>query len=79
MFFISTAILWGEGGESVKSANGFVPNEKTAVAIAETVWKSIFDEKLQKPYHTKPHDMGLRPGYSLDNIQELIVRVDDIF
>jgi len=27
------------------------------------------------PYRTRPHRMGLRPGISLDNIQELLAQV----
>lgn len=28
------------------------------------------------PYVTKPHHMGLRPGISLDNVQELLSRIE---
>ena len=28
------------------------------------------------PYRTRPHRMGLRPGISLDNIQELLAQVE---
>ena len=30
----------------------------------------------QRPYKTEPHAMGLREGYSLDNIQELLAQVE---
>ncbi len=30
----------------------------------------------KKPYHTTPRAMGLRRGYSLDNVQELLSRID---
>lgn len=30
----------------------------------------------QRPYRTDPHAMGLRPGRSLDNIQELLAQID---
>ncbi len=30
----------------------------------------------QRPYNTEPHAMGLRPGRSLDNIQELLAQID---
>ena len=38
-------------------------------------------EEVEKPmkqrrYQTQPHAMGLRRGYSLDNIQELLAQVD---
>lgn len=31
---------------------------------------------IQKPYHTEPHKMGLREGYNLDNIGELLSHID---
>jgi hypothetical protein len=30
----------------------------------------------QRPYITKPHQMGLRQGYNLDNIQELLAQIE---
>ena len=30
----------------------------------------------QRPYHTVPHSMGLRDGYNLDNVQELLAQVE---
>ena len=29
-----------------------------------------------RPYRTQPHKMGLREGYDLDNIQELLVHAE---
>ena len=29
-----------------------------------------------RPYHTRPHKLGLREGRSLDNIQEVIVQIE---
>lgn len=29
-----------------------------------------------RPYHTKPRDLGLKAGRSLDNIQELIAQIE---
>lgn len=29
-----------------------------------------------RPYRTQPHDMGLKPGMNLDNIQELLAQVE---
>jgi hypothetical protein len=29
-----------------------------------------------KPYRTKPHAMGVRDGFSLDNIAELLAHID---
>ena len=38
-------------------------------------------EQVEKPtkqrrYRTQPHAMGLRQGYSLDNVQELLAQVE---
>jgi hypothetical protein len=38
-------------------------------------------EKVEAPateraYSTKPHKMGLKPGMNLDNIQELLARIE---
>jgi len=53
-----------------------------------TSFKAIINEALRRgldqverpakrrPYRTKPHAMGLRKGYSLDNIQELLAQVE---
>ena len=30
----------------------------------------------RRPYRTKPHAMGLRTGYNLDNIQALLTQVE---
>jgi hypothetical protein len=30
----------------------------------------------RRPYKTKPHAMGLRQGYNLDNIQELLSQIE---
>ena len=30
----------------------------------------------QRMYKTKPHAMGLRKGYNLDNVQELLAQVE---
>ena len=29
-----------------------------------------------RPYHTKPHNLGLRTGRNLDNIQDLLVQIE---
>ena len=31
---------------------------------------------LEKPYRTSPHDMGLREGFCLDNIQEVLAQAE---
>jgi hypothetical protein len=30
----------------------------------------------QKPYRMKPRDMSLKPGFSIDNIQELLSHIE---
>ena len=32
--------------------------------------------KARKPFKVRPHPMGLRPGLSIDNIEELFDQVD---
>ena len=31
---------------------------------------------MSRPYHTSPHQLGLRSGRSLDNIQELLAQIE---
>jgi hypothetical protein len=38
--------------------------------------KSVEAPARARPYRTRPHRMGLREGMNLDNIQELIARVE---
>jgi hypothetical protein len=49
-------------------------------AVVNQALRLGLDEVLQpatrRPYRTAPHDMGLREGYSLDDIQELIARAE---
>lgn len=60
-----------------------------AVAVKmKTPFKAVVNEALraglnhvekpakQKPYKTKPHPMGLRPGRNIDNIQELLSQIE---
>lgn len=35
--------------------------------------------KAAKPYKTKSHAMGLKPGFSLDNIQDVLSELDAEF
>ena len=53
-----------------------------------TSFKSVINEALRtgleevekparkQPYQTEPHAMGLRKGYNLDNIQELLAQLE---
>jgi hypothetical protein len=36
----------------------------------------IGDVSRRRPYKTVPHDMGLREGLSLDNVQELLSQLE---
>lgn len=57
-------------------------------AKQKTSFRSVVNEALragiaivaepaeQRPHATDPHAMGLRAGYSLDNIGELLARVE---
>lgn len=37
---------------------------------------SLEDGARKRQYVTEPHSMGLRQGYDLDNIQELIAQIE---
>lgn len=54
---------------AVKRSTSFraVINEALRIGLAEVEKPTIY-----QPYRTEPHAMGLRPGYNLDNIQELL-------
>jgi hypothetical protein len=61
---------------------------RALAAKLRTPFKSVINEALrsgldqverpteQKPYKTRPHAMGLKPGRNLDNIQELLSQVE---
>ena len=36
----------------------------------------VLKPAIRKPYRTKPYPMGLRPGFSYDNIAELLARAE---
>ena len=38
--------------------------------------EEILSPAAAKPYHTKPHAMGLRRGFSYDNISELLAAAE---
>lgn len=48
-----------------------VVNEALRVGLDE-----VAKPATRRPYLTKPHAMGLRPGHSLDNIQELLAQAE---
>ena len=61
---------------------------RTAAAKAGRTLKDVVNEALRaglassgrpspRRYMTRGHPMGLQPGYSLDNIQELLGRLDE--
>ena len=61
---------------------------KAAVARLHRPFKQVVNQALRagldglekpsagKPYRTKPRGMGLRKGHNLDNIQELLSRLE---
>ena len=61
---------------------------KATVARLGQPFKPVINEALRivldqlqqppksRPYRTKPHRMGLRPGLSLDNIGDLLAQVE---
>lgn len=38
--------------------------------------RTVEEPARSRPYHTKPHKLGLRTGRSLDNIQELLAQME---
>jgi hypothetical protein len=61
---------------------------KAVVAKSGQPFKKVVNEALRrgleelrqpaakKPYRTRPHAMGLRPGINIDNVQELLAQVE---
>ena len=61
---------------------------RSVAAKLSTPFKTVVNEALragldqveqpakQRPYKTKPHEMGLRQGRNLDNIQELLAQIE---
>jgi len=61
---------------------------KSVAARLQAPFRRIVNEALRtgleavetpakrRPYHTKPHRMGLKPGRNLDNIQELLAQIE---
>lgn len=61
---------------------------RAVAAKLRTPFKAIVNEALragldqveqpakQSRYETKPHEMGLRNGHNLDNIQELLAQIE---
>jgi hypothetical protein len=48
-----------------------VVNEALRVGLTE-----VEKPAKQRPYRTVPHDMGLRSGLNLDNVQALLAQVE---
>ena len=48
-----------------------VINEALRIGLSE-----VERPALRKPYRTSPHAMGLRGGFCLDNIQEVIAQAE---
>jgi len=38
--------------------------------------QAVEEPAKTRPYHTPPHQMGLKSGRSLDNIQELLAQIE---
>jgi hypothetical protein len=48
-----------------------VVNEALRIGLRE-----VEKPATRRPYRTEPHAMGLRTGYNLDNIQELLAQAE---
>jgi len=49
----------------------FVINEALRAGL-----QAVEEPSQSRPFRTQPHPMGLKPGRSLDNIQELIAQME---
>jgi len=49
----------------------FIINEALRNGLA-----ALGAEARQQPHRTRPRPMGLRPAFDLDNVQELLARLD---
>jgi hypothetical protein len=68
--------------------NDVLERARAIVAKLRTPFKTVVNEALRvgldhveqsaksRPYKTKPHEMGLRSGRNLDNIQELLAQIE---
>ena len=65
-----------------------IDKARQVAARLSTSFRAVVNEALRvgleeverpakcRPYRTEPHPMGLREGYDLDNVQELIARTE---
>ena len=65
-----------------------VERARSAAARLRTSFREVVNEALRvgletvdapaagRAYSTEPHDLGLKPGVDLDNIQELLARIE---
>ncbi|MEE8399414.1 MAG: hypothetical protein V3S89_10445 [Desulfobacterales bacterium] len=68
--------------------NDVLERARAVSAKLRTPFKVVVNEALragldqverpakQRPYRTKPQNMGLKQGHNLDNIQELLVQIE---
>jgi hypothetical protein len=68
--------------------NDVLERARAIAAKLRTPFETVINEALragldqverpaeQRPYKTKPHKMGLKPGRHLDNIQELLSQIE---
>ncbi|MDW7712022.1 MAG: type II toxin-antitoxin system VapB family antitoxin [Deferrisomatales bacterium] len=65
-----------------------IDKARAAAAKLGTSFRAVVNEALRmgldevvkpatrRPYRTKPHAMGLRPGFSLDDVQEVLAQAE---
>lgn len=65
-----------------------IDRARDVAARLSTSFRSVVNEALRlglaevekparcRPYRTEPHAMGLRAGYDLDNVQELLAQAE---
>jgi hypothetical protein len=65
---------------AAKAKRGAARLGKPFKTVVNSALRIGLDEILKppaaKPYRTKPHPMGLRPGFNYDNIGELLAQIE---
>jgi len=83
--FMAGPVFADEGKLNYKPPHGYVPDEKTAIAIAVAVWSPIYGEKniqYQKPFHATTQNgvwfvHGSLPEGFLGGVAEAEISQDD--
>ena len=83
--FMAVLVFADQGKHNYKPPHGYVPDEKTAIAIAIAVWSPIYGEKHiqeEKPFHATIQDgvwfvHGSLPKGFVGGVAEAEISKDD--